>query len=259
MKARPSVAVCLLHSYANPQNEERVEKIIHKTWPEIAVSLSSHVAREFREYERMSTTVLDAYIKKRVAEKLNRRWIACDLGRFAIHTTRKRLLSIDNVRPFVVQNLGKYERQAWQKAEFGEQADARNQNYRNFILDLYKARPITGYTWLHAVKSGRMVVVPYELGVNDIRVFIRENHTPEQYYRLVCDHFDTLYKDSESGGRVLCLPLHPFVIGMPFRIKYLDKALDYMCSHEGVWRTTGWEIADWYYKHYYKDPGRFVS
>jgi len=54
-----------------------------------------------------------------VAEKLNRRWIGCDLGRFAIHTTRKRLLSIENVKPFVVQNLGKYERQAWQAAEFG--------------------------------------------------------------------------------------------------------------------------------------------
>lgn len=53
-----------------------------------------------------------------VAEKLNRRWIACDLGRFAIHTTRKRLLGIPSVKPFVVQNLGKYERQAWQVAEF---------------------------------------------------------------------------------------------------------------------------------------------
>jgi DNA modification methylase len=53
-----------------------------------------------------------------VAEKLNRRWIACDLGRFAIHTTRKRLLGIPGVKPFVVQNLGKYERQAWQIAEF---------------------------------------------------------------------------------------------------------------------------------------------
>ena len=52
-----------------------------------------------------------------VAEKLNRRWIACDLGRFAIHTTRKRLLGIDP-KPFVVQNLGKYERQQWQVAEF---------------------------------------------------------------------------------------------------------------------------------------------
>ena len=53
-----------------------------------------------------------------VAEKLNRRWIACDLGRFAIHTTRKRLLGIPDVRPFVVQNLGKYERQLWQTGQF---------------------------------------------------------------------------------------------------------------------------------------------
>jgi N-methylhydantoinase A len=65
-----SVAVCLLHSYANPENEERVERIVRETWPEAGISLSSHVAREFREYERMSTTVLDAYIKRRVAEYL---------------------------------------------------------------------------------------------------------------------------------------------------------------------------------------------
>ncbi len=38
-------------------------------------------------------------------------------------------------------------------------------------------------------------------------------------------------------------------------IKYLEKALDYMCSHEGVWRTTGGEIAEWYYKHFYRIRG----
>ena len=53
-----------------------------------------------------------------VAGKFARRWIACDLGRFAIHTTRKRLLGIPGVKPFIVQNLGKYERQQWQIAEF---------------------------------------------------------------------------------------------------------------------------------------------
>ena len=53
-----------------------------------------------------------------VAEKLGRRWITCDLGRFAIHTTRKRLLGIENVTPFIVQNLGTYERQQWMAAEF---------------------------------------------------------------------------------------------------------------------------------------------
>ncbi|MHB8486155.1 MAG: site-specific DNA-methyltransferase [Candidatus Acidiferrales bacterium] len=101
-----------------------------------------------------------------VAEKLNRRWIACDLGRFAIHTTRKRLLGIPNVKPFIVQNLGKYERQAWQVAEFPangkdhlEEQREREAAYRKFILDLYHATAMTGYTWLHGTKSGRMVHV----------------------------------------------------------------------------------------------------
>jgi very-short-patch-repair endonuclease len=102
------------------------------------------------------------------AERLGRRWITCDLGRFAIHTARKRLLSIDNVRPFVVQNLGKYERQAWQAAEFPSPPVSPPPAggiggviaaYRRFILDLYHARPITGYTWLHGLKAGRMVHV----------------------------------------------------------------------------------------------------
>jgi len=94
-----------------------------------------------------------------VAEKLGRRWIACDLGRFAIHTTRKRLLGIPGVRPFVVQNLGKYERQAWQVAEFGESAEAATKAYRQFVLELYHAQPVAGYVWLHGSKSGRMVHV----------------------------------------------------------------------------------------------------
>ena len=99
-----------------------------------------------------------------VAEKLNRRWITADLGRFSIHTTRKRLLAIPDVRPFVVQNLGKYERQAWQVAAFSEdsaqtQAALALARYRQFILDLYHATPIDGYNWLHGVKAGHYVHV----------------------------------------------------------------------------------------------------
>ena len=94
-----------------------------------------------------------------VAEKLKRRWIACDLGRFAVHTSRKRLLGIENVRPFVVQNLGKYERQVWQKAEFGAEAARQLRDYRQFILELYHAELMDGYTRLHGRKGQRFVHV----------------------------------------------------------------------------------------------------
>jgi DNA modification methylase len=119
-----------------------------------------------------------------VAEKMNRRWMACDLSRFAIHTTRKRLLSITNVKPFSVLNLGRYERQVWQAAEFRigghdelEQQRQREAAYRKFILDLYHANPTTGLTWLHGAKAGRMVhvgAVDAPVTIADVKSIARE-------------------------------------------------------------------------------------
>lgn len=111
------------------------------------------------------------------AEKTNRRWIAADLGRFAVHTTRKRLLDLETVTPFMIQNLGKYERQLWQAAEFGPSAVARTAAYRSFILQLYHAAPIAGYGWLHGLKQGRMVhvgTVDAPVTVGDIRQIVTE-------------------------------------------------------------------------------------
>jgi adenine-specific DNA-methyltransferase len=92
--------------------------------------------------------VLDCFVGSgttaAVAERMGRRWIAADLGRFAIHTTRKRLLGVESVRPFVVQNLGKYERQMWQAAEFGESADKRTSAYRKFVRPVCAARISAG-------------------------------------------------------------------------------------------------------------------
>ncbi len=97
-----------------------------------------------------------------VAENLNRRWITCDIGRFAVNVTRKRLLSNSKVRPFVIQNLGKYERQLWAGAAFGDgngkQAE-RQRAYVEFILELYHAESLSGYSWVHGVKGGRMIHV----------------------------------------------------------------------------------------------------
>jgi adenine specific DNA methylase Mod len=107
--------------------------------------------------------VLDCFVGSgtmaAVAEKLKRRWIACDLSRFAVHTTRKRLLGVQGVKPFVIQNLGKYERQVWQTAEFGDERGARVRSYVGFILKLYNAQPFAGYIWLHGLKGKRLVHV----------------------------------------------------------------------------------------------------
>jgi len=149
----------------NPVNSQAVERVDYATQkPE------SLLERIINSSSNEGDLVLDCFCGSgttaAVAEKLNRRWITCDLGRFAIHTARKRLLGIEGIKPFVVQNLGKYERQAWQSAVFSDQSsvssgqsDGITQAYRKFILDLYHARPLNQHTWLHGIKGGRMVHV----------------------------------------------------------------------------------------------------
>ncbi len=67
-----SIAVCLLHSYANPENERRIGEIISKVWPEVSVSLSHQVAREVGENIRTNTTIISAYMGKTVAGYISR-------------------------------------------------------------------------------------------------------------------------------------------------------------------------------------------
>lgn len=97
-----------------------------------------------------------------VAEKLNRRWLGCDLSRFALQTTRKRMMDIDGCKPFEILNLGKYERQAWQGVVFGESKQEKQLaifEYLKFILELYGAMPLAGTTHLHGKKGQSMVHV----------------------------------------------------------------------------------------------------
>ena len=162
----------------NPLNPQALERLDYPTQKPEAL-----LERIINTSSNEGDLVLDCFCGSgttaAVAEKLGRRWIACDLGRFAIHTTRKRLLSIDNVKPFVVQNLGKYERQAWQAAEFSDptQRASVQLRYRNFILQLYHATSIDGYTWIHGIKDGRLVHVgsvdaPIALG--EVRAIVNE-------------------------------------------------------------------------------------
>ncbi len=67
-----AVAVCLLHAYVNDEHEKKIAAAIRKKFPALAVSISSGIAREIREYERMSTTAANAYVQPLVAEYLER-------------------------------------------------------------------------------------------------------------------------------------------------------------------------------------------
>lgn len=97
------------------------------------------------------------------------------------------------------------------------------------------------------VKSGELYALNYGNAVNDIS-FWGKGHTGDEYYQMLVNQFDTLYAESQKLPRVMGIPLHPFHTGQPSRIKYFQKAVQYMKRQDKVWFATGSEILDAYKK-----------
>jgi putative transposase len=75
----------------------------------------------------------------------------------------------------------------------------------------------------------------------------RERGVPMgRWLRILTETYDRLYLDGATSGRLLVLNLHPYLIGQPFRIRYLDKALAHILRHRAVWSATAGEIVDWF-------------
>ena len=157
-------------NYNTQKPEELIKRII------IGTSNEGDLVADF--FNGSGTTIS-------VAEKLNRRWIGVDLGRYSIHTTRKRLLEIEHskslldegkkygkkAKPFELLNLGRYERQFWKVKAFGIKDE--NQSlfqYLAFVLKLYGAEPISGSAQIHGKKGNSLVYI----GAVDSPVTIQE-------------------------------------------------------------------------------------
>ena len=123
-----------------------------------------------------------------VAEKLGRKWICADLGKFAIHTTRKRMIGVQrqlkadsqNYRAFEILNLGKYERQHFvglnpnlREEEQQKQLQEKEVAFLDLILNAYRAEKVENFAAFHGKKAGRLVAVgPVNLPVT--RLFVEE-------------------------------------------------------------------------------------
>ena len=123
-----------------------------------------------------------------VAEKLGRKWIGSDLGKFAIHTTRKRMINVQrelkkegkDYRAFEILNLGKYERQHYigvnpnlRYEEKQKQLAKKEEDFINLILHAYRAEKVTGFRTFHGKKMNHLVAVgPINMPVS--RLFVLE-------------------------------------------------------------------------------------
>jgi allantoinase len=89
-----------------------------------------------------------------------------------------------------------------------------------------------------------MIAIPYDVETNDITSFLARGMQGPEYEQMLLDQLEELLIEGEATGKVMCLALHTFIIGQPFRFKYLKRALGKIATAPGVWLTTTDGIAD---------------
>lgn len=93
---------------------------------------------------------------------------------------------------------------------------------------------------------GPITTIPYTIETNDITVYALQQHRSDEFLRRGIDQFDRLYQEGADNARIMAISIHPYITGVPHRIRYLEELLDYVGGHDGVAWMTASEIGDWY-------------
>jgi peptidoglycan/xylan/chitin deacetylase (PgdA/CDA1 family) len=94
--------------------------------------------------------------------------------------------------------------------------------------------------------AGPFVAMPYSFELSDLPMMVVHHHQSKVWLDRVKDQFDRLYREGKRQPRVMSMGVHPYIMGVPHRIKYFEAAYDYMRKHKGVWFATAGEIYDWF-------------
>lgn len=94
--------------------------------------------------------------------------------------------------------------------------------------------------------SRPLVLVPYTVELNDIPMMMVQHHRAPELFDRARDQFDRLYEEGQESARIMAIAVHPYITGVPHRIKYFEAIYAYMKEKPGVLFWTGDEILDWY-------------
>jgi peptidoglycan/xylan/chitin deacetylase (PgdA/CDA1 family) len=97
-----------------------------------------------------------------------------------------------------------------------------------------------------ATAHGPIVSVPYTVEINDIVISLIQHHPAEKLLHRGREQFDRLYEESAVSPRVMAISVHPYISGVPHRIRYLEELYRHVLAKPGVVHWTGGQIADWY-------------
>jgi allantoinase len=96
-------------------------------------------------------------------------------------------------------------------------------------------------------RSGKTIAnIPYTQECNDVAMILVQHHTAREYYDRAMDQFEQLYEDSRESARVMALVIHPYIMGVPHRLKWFRKVFERISARKDVLFWTGEQILDWH-------------
>ena len=95
-------------------------------------------------------------------------------------------------------------------------------------------------------QKGKLYSIPYTTELNDIPIMLSQNHVSSILYDRTMDYFETLLREGEKNVRIMCIAVHPYIHGVPHRIKYFRQIFKELSDNPAVVFMTGSEILDWY-------------
>ena len=106
--------------------------------------------------------------------------------------------------------------------------------------------PMDEHPVMMKTAAGPMLAMPYSFELSDLPMMVVHQHQSEVWLKRAIDQFDRLYQEGAEQPRVMSMSVHPYIMGVPHRIKYFEEAFDYMLAKNDVWFTTADELYDWF-------------
>lgn len=101
--------------------------------------------------------------------------------------------------------------------------------------------------WLATRNGGRILSVPYPQEMNDIPAIMARKDSGSQFADKIIDTFDEMLEQSADTALVMGIALHPYIVGQPYRLRHLRRALQHIAGHrEQIWITTAGQVAEYF-------------
>ena len=97
-------------------------------------------------------------------------------------------------------------------------------------------------------RRGPLVTMPYTVELNDISMMVVQHHPAREWETRCMDTFERLYREGRERAKVMAIAVHPYISGVPHRIKYFESVLRRLARRKGVLMWNGARILDWYLK-----------